>query len=49
MQLSWMGKIFSQFFSSFTKSTSNLEYFEKEMSLRVDFFFRLETAKSGLT
>ena len=34
MQLSQNEKIFSEFFSAFPKSTSNLEYLEKEDALK---------------
>ena len=46
MLLSRKKKTFSQFFSSFLKSTLNLEHFQKKMTLIADVFPKLRTPKN---
>ena len=45
LQLSKKQKKFSQFFPPYGKSTSNIEYFQKKMTLLGYVFSKLETAK----
>ena len=46
MQLSKKQKNFSKVFAQFLKSTSNIEQFEKKMSLMADIFRKLQSAKN---
>ena len=46
MLLSRKQKTFSQFFSSFLKSSFNLEHFQKKMTLIADVFPKLRTPKN---
>ena len=46
MELSGKKKTFFQFFSSFLKSSLNLEHFEKKLTLIPDVFPKLRTPKN---
>ena len=46
MELSRKQATFSEFFSSFLKSSFNLEHFQKKMTLRADVFPKSRTPKN---
>ena len=46
MELSQKQKIFSEFFSSFFKSSFNLEHFQKKLTLIADVFPKLQNPKN---